>query len=140
MSIKVKCACGAKFTARDELGGATVQCISCGAPLQVPAALVPAASTPAAQMPPAAASSAGANPAGQPAAGQGASPVGPESNLKRRAMVAGVLAALAAAAFALMGLYVTNHRLAAATGESATQINEAKERIAGLLKDASQVS
>ena len=36
MSIVVSCACGKKFSARSELAGRTVKCLSCGKALTVP--------------------------------------------------------------------------------------------------------
>jgi hypothetical protein len=38
MPIKVTCACGQSFAAKDELAGRTVQCPKCGRPLTIPAA------------------------------------------------------------------------------------------------------
>ena len=50
MPIKVACACGAAFAAKDELAGRTVKCPKCQQPLKIPAAGAPA---PAAPRPPA---------------------------------------------------------------------------------------
>ncbi|MHC4930702.1 MAG: hypothetical protein ACYTGV_00715, partial [Planctomycetota bacterium] len=36
MSIKVVCTCGAKFAAREELAGKSVECTACGKRVQVP--------------------------------------------------------------------------------------------------------
>lgn len=36
MAIKVKCSCGAGFSAKDELAGKRVKCPKCGQPLQIP--------------------------------------------------------------------------------------------------------
>jgi hypothetical protein len=41
MPIKVQCACGAAFAAKDELGGRTVKCPKCQQPLKIPAAGAP---------------------------------------------------------------------------------------------------
>src|SRR5262245_9812971 len=38
MPIKVQCACGAAFAAKDELAGRTVKCPKCQQPLAIPAA------------------------------------------------------------------------------------------------------
>lgn len=38
MPIKVQCACGAAFAAKDELGGRTVKCPKCQQPLKIPTA------------------------------------------------------------------------------------------------------
>ncbi len=43
MPIKVQCACGAAFAAKDELAGRTVKCPKCQQPLTIPAAAVPVA-------------------------------------------------------------------------------------------------
>ncbi len=54
MPIKVTCACGQSFAAKDELGGRTVKCPKCSRPLAIPAAgaaggVMPAAPAPAPQ-------------------------------------------------------------------------------------------
>jgi len=43
MPIKVQCACGAAFAAKDELAGRTVKCPKCQQPLPIPAAGAPVA-------------------------------------------------------------------------------------------------
>jgi hypothetical protein len=43
MPIKVQCACGKAFAAKDELAGKTVKCPNCQQPLKIPAAGAPAA-------------------------------------------------------------------------------------------------
>src|SRR5688572_3853669 len=49
MPIKVTCACGQSFAAKDELAGRTVKCPKCSRPLAIPAAggaaAIPAAAT-----------------------------------------------------------------------------------------------
>jgi hypothetical protein len=87
MAIKVQCACGKAFAAKDELAGKTVKCPSCQQPLKIPAgssaaapAAKPAPAKPATAKPaaPQPAAKAAAKPAGQakpaaaPAAGQSA--------------------------------------------------------------------
>jgi hypothetical protein len=55
MPIKVVCACGAAFAAKDELAGRTVKCPKCQQPLAIRAAAAPAApaaKAPAAKAPP----------------------------------------------------------------------------------------
>jgi hypothetical protein len=61
MPIKVQCACGAAFAAKDELAGRTVKCPKCQQPLKIPAGGAPVAATaprpaapaqPASQQPP----------------------------------------------------------------------------------------
>jgi hypothetical protein len=47
MPIKVQCACGAAFAAKDELAGRTVKCPKCQQPLAIPAAPAAAAARPA---------------------------------------------------------------------------------------------
>ncbi len=59
MPIKVQCACGKAFAAKDELAGKTVKCPACQQPLKIPGG--PAASAPAAKP-------AAAKPAAKPAA------------------------------------------------------------------------
>src|SRR5262245_49017218 len=84
MPIKVQCACGKAFAAKDELAGKTVKCPSCQKPLKIPAAAPAAAQAPA--KPAAQASKAGpvkpaaaAKPAGpsKPAAAPAAKPAAP---------------------------------------------------------------
>jgi hypothetical protein len=48
MPIKVQCACGAAFAAKEELAGRTVKCPKCQQPLKIPTAGPVVASTPAA--------------------------------------------------------------------------------------------
>lgn len=47
MPIRVQCACGAAFAAKDELAGRAVKCPKCQQPLKIPAAGAPAAQSPA---------------------------------------------------------------------------------------------
>jgi hypothetical protein len=47
MPIKVQCACGKAFAAKDELAGKTVKCPNCQQPLKIPAATPAAAKAPA---------------------------------------------------------------------------------------------
>src|SRR5213593_260116 len=42
MAIKVQCACGKAFAAKDELAGKTVKCPGCQKPLKIPGAGAPA--------------------------------------------------------------------------------------------------
>jgi len=49
MPIKVQCACGAAFAAKDELAGRTVKCPKCQQPLAIPAGAAPAVAAKAAQ-------------------------------------------------------------------------------------------
>src|SRR5207253_9574216 len=69
MAIKVQCACGKAFAAKDELAGRTVKCPACQQPLKIPGG--PATAAPAAK--PAAAKPA-AQPAAKPAAAKTAAP------------------------------------------------------------------
>ena len=66
MPIKVQCACGKAFAAKDELAGKTVKCPGCQKPLKIPASAAPvakAAAKPAAGKAPAAAKAPVAAPA-----------------------------------------------------------------------------
>jgi hypothetical protein len=47
MPIKVQCACGKAFAAKDELAGKTVKCPNCQQPLKIPAAAAAAVKSPA---------------------------------------------------------------------------------------------
>lgn len=95
MPIKVTCACGASFSAKDELAGRTVACPKCHQPLQVPsvtgAVTQPSSATatkatPAAAAKPAAA--AGAKPvAAQAAKPAAARPAAPQAGVKPAAPV-----------------------------------------------------
>jgi hypothetical protein len=67
MPIKVQCACGKAFAAKDELAGKTVKCPGCQKPLKIPG---PAAAKPAAAKPATAKPAASSRPAPTaPAAG-----------------------------------------------------------------------
>jgi len=67
MPIKVQCACGKAFAAKDELAGKTVKCPACQKPLKIPGGGgTPAAAKPAAAKP--APSKPAAAPAAKPAA------------------------------------------------------------------------
>jgi hypothetical protein len=68
MPIKVQCACGAAFAAKDELAGRTVKCPKCQQPLAIPAA---ASAAPAAARQPAA-----PRPMSAPLPSQAAAPAG----------------------------------------------------------------
>jgi hypothetical protein len=73
MPIKVQCACGAAFAAKDELAGRTVKCPKCQQPLAIPAAGAPAMPAAAPRAP--AAGGAG-RPLGSPLPSQGPPPGG----------------------------------------------------------------
>jgi hypothetical protein len=73
MPIKVQCACGAAFAAKDELAGRTVKCPKCQQPLAIPAGGSPARPAAAARAP--AAAGAG-RPLGSPLPSQGPPPGG----------------------------------------------------------------
>ena len=79
MPIKVQCACGKAFAAKDELAGKTVKCPACQQPLKIPGG--PAAAAPAAK--PAAAKPAAPGSSSKPAApkpgGAAARPAAPTS-------------------------------------------------------------
>jgi len=62
MPIKVQCACGKSFAAKDELAGKTVKCPACQQPLKIPGA------SPASAPAKPAAKPAAAKPAAKPAA------------------------------------------------------------------------
>lgn len=77
MPIKVQCACGKAFAAKDELAGKTVKCPGCQKPLKIPGGQPATAKEPAkaaakptapAAAKPAAGKQAAAKPAGKPAA------------------------------------------------------------------------
>jgi hypothetical protein len=73
MPIKVQCACGKGFAAKDELAGKTVKCPNCQQPLKIPGA-APAAAAAKAPAKPGAAAPAAKPAAAKPAAPKPASP------------------------------------------------------------------
>ena len=95
MPIKVTCACGASFSAKDELAGRTVACPKCRQPLQVPhatgAATQPSSagstSAPATQANPAAAAKPAAATSSAPGAKSAAKPAAPQAAAKPAAPV-----------------------------------------------------
>jgi len=62
MPIKVQCACGKAFAAKDELAGKTVKCPGCQKPLKIPGGAPAVAKAPAKAAPPKPAAAAAATP------------------------------------------------------------------------------
>ena len=82
MPIKVQCACGKAFAAKDELAGKTVKCPSCQKPLKIPAAAPTTAKQPEKQT---AATAAKPGQAKPPTAGKAVTPSKPAAAPSRPA-------------------------------------------------------